>query len=42
MLFQEECGRIASFLDVLYIPNIISSAVLTEEHLATFSRSKTG
>ncbi|MCM3736329.1 glycosyltransferase family 39 protein [Bacillus cytotoxicus] len=34
-LFHEECGRIASILYALYIPNIMLCSVFTNEHLAT-------
>ncbi len=35
IVFQEECGRIAAVVYALYIPNILTSALLTAEPLAT-------
>ncbi|KFN01236.1 hypothetical protein D0U04_07995 [Bacillus clarus] len=36
MVFQEECGRIASIFYALYIPNILLSSILTAEPMAIF------
>lgn len=35
-VFNEMCGRIASFTYAIYIPNIIMSSVLTNQHISTF------
>lgn len=35
-LFSEKAGRIAAVLYALYIPNILYSSVLTNQHIATF------
>lgn len=34
--FNETCGRLASVLYALYIPNILMCSVLTNQHLSTF------
>lgn len=35
-IFNEDCGRIAGIIYALYIPSILMSSVLTNQHLATF------
>ncbi|MEK1828687.1 hypothetical protein AAAC51_05420 [Priestia megaterium] len=35
-VFNELAGRMAAFLYAFYIPNILYSSVLTNQHLATF------
>ncbi len=35
-MFNEESGRIASFLYIIYLPNVVLGSVLTNQHLSTF------